>query len=455
MKIIFTQIKKLTFSQGAGASVAAIVLLTGFLVCLLTWVNLNNVLMQKSQMDAQRQLQRLALTLAPSIITQDRISLTIMLNEWGQESDLYGIQIFNSNQQLLAEQGRLIADANEISQVITQDNVVIGSLRASPNYSSVQHITYRYLGLGVFATLLCSLLAGLSAWVLADYFLGYLHRFANAVESWQQTDGEALILPAAPLLPQLQRLHQAFEFCAEQQLKHQDIEQAVEQFAGNAKAHSTAARYHSCALLFIEISNLHDLQKTLTATELITILNRYYWLLVQAGKLYHGRLERYAGNGAVLLFGMHDPSQPATNTAQDALHCLYTAQLFLGLVKKEQQKNQQPFIDFRLAAHFGEVLFAPIAYLQPGRHDLVGDTLHWAAHLASMSTEQNLLASEAFYTHLQDMENVSWKQGQEVNDLHGNSQKSWWLETLPEKQQALIGRQINHISAHYQSTTEA
>src|SRR5690606_24746048 len=88
MKIIFTQIKKLTFSQGAGASVAAIVLLTGFLVCLLTWVNLNNVLMQKSQMDAQRQLQRLALTLAPSIITQDRISLTIMLNEWGQESDL-------------------------------------------------------------------------------------------------------------------------------------------------------------------------------------------------------------------------------------------------------------------------------------------------------------------------------------------------------------------------------
>lgn len=442
MKINFTQVKKLTFSQGTGLAMAAIVLITGLLICLLSWIELSNQLQQKSLQDAQRQLQRLAVTLTPSLLGQDRISLNITLKEWQLGEELYGLQVFNNNQQLLAENGRLPSHARDISQVITQDNLAIGSIRASLNPDTHQSITQRYLTLGLLATVLCALLAGLASWMLSEYFFAYLHRFANAVDEWQSMPNSELKLPPTPKLPQLAQLHHAFEHCAEQQLKHLDIEQAVEQFAGNAKTQALAAQYQSCALLFVEIDNLKELQKNLSASELINTLNRYYWLLVQAAKLYHGRLERYAGNGAVILFGTDKQKEAAANS----LHCLYAAQLFLGLVDKEGTQNDLPFIDFRLAAHFGEVLLAPIADLEPGRYDLVGDTLHWAAHLANMSTEHKLLVSDAFHTQLSERHQVTWESGLEVQDLHGNRQKTWWLEALPEKQQKLINRQIAQLS---------
>lgn len=428
---------KFSTSQIIGLTVALLVFSTGLTISLLTWANLSTQLNLSLHTNAQRQLQHLTVTIAPSMLVKDRVSLNIILREWGQSAELSLIQVFDTNQQLLAEIGQADDNTPELSQAITQDNIAIGSLRATLDASSIKAITTRYLMLGITASLLCALLSGLASLGLAEYFLSYVRRLNRRLEQWHPTQN-ALELPRTPFLPELKHLHHHLHSITQRHQQQQAVAQALAPFSHRQEHAPLDLKYHACALLFIEIQNLETLQQQLNAEQLIQLINKYYQLLVQTAKLYHGRLERYAGNGAVMLFGLNHP-----NPEQDAKHCLYAAQLFLGLI--DQAAPEHP-IEFRLAAHWGDILLAPITETKSGRYDLIGDTLHWAAHLASHSNAQQLLVSQALHQHIAQQEQFTWQQGPEVSDLFGQQQQCRWLEKLADKQHALISRQIQHIS---------
>ena len=152
-----------------------------------------------------------------------------------------------------------------------------------------------------------------------------------------------------------------------------------------------------------------------------------------------------------MLFGMNG-HQTDDERSHHALHCLYAAQLFLGLIQHTGQDHDTPAPQLRLAAHWGPVLLAPVDGGNAGVHcDLIGDTLHWAAHLASSGREQQLLVSEALRNHIRNSEDIHWQNGPLVSDLHGGEQATHWLQQLEDKHQLLISRQIKHIIAMAES----
>lgn len=437
MPKILTFLKNLNLSQVSGLIAAALVLGIGLLIALLTASHLNTTLKQHTEAEARQQLERLTIALAPSLLQQDRISLNITLQDWIKSSDFVAIRAFNNNQQLIAEIGASKDGATEIMQAVTQDNVAIGLLRAQFTQDFAEQAVVRYLALGIMATGFSALLAGLLIFVLAERYVGYVRKLQRQLSSWQQ--GGELLLPKRPLLPDLQTLHSTLERVVAHEKQQQAMQDALGRFgAATLTPVQGSLQYRDCAMLFIEIQNLKQLQENLSAKELTLAINHYYQQLLAACKLYNGRLERYAGNGAVVLFGMQH-----SDKNQDALHALYTAQLFLGLVQ-EEAKTTQSKVEFRIAMHFGAVLFAPVAHLDFNRLDLIGDTLHWAAHLASSSEEGRVLASQTLKDCVQESE-IMWQSGPEVTDLYGERQASFWLESLAPKQQQLIGRQVKQL----------
>ena len=77
-KISFKE--RLTLSQSCSIFVATTVLVTGLMLSLLSYSNLNKQLHSSSLQNAQQQLQRLTLAIAPSLLLQDRISININLD---------------------------------------------------------------------------------------------------------------------------------------------------------------------------------------------------------------------------------------------------------------------------------------------------------------------------------------------------------------------------------------
>lgn len=433
--------QKLNLSQVCGLFAAIMILTTGLCIGLLTYQHQQTLAENTLRTNASLQLQRLALAIAPSLLNEDRVSLNLTLNEWQLDHSIPAIRILNTQQQVIATSGRFTQSGQIISQEINQDRLAIGTLQANLDLSAATNDARRYLSISLFVSALLALIGAWISYLLSERHLTFLRVLPDKLKQWQ--DGETLVLPA-PQINEFQPLYQALTDISEQEQQRRLYQQAMDQFiSSDSQAESQQGFcYQDCALLYIEILDLEVLQNRLSANELSMLLNQYHKLLNQAAKLYNGKLDRFQGDGIVMLFGL-----PASGT-NNMVHSLYAAMLFLGLVDHIRENNRHLLpLEFRIAAHYGPVLLAPIGEDQPIQGNLIGDTIHWAAHLAQSSEERRLLVSQAMLDQVQEVDDIQWLEGHEVADLHGNLQLSHWLDKLPEKNQSLIQRQIKHIVA--------
>ncbi len=436
--------QKLNISQICGLLMGILVLVCGLIISGLGYSQLKDQQENQLMQNARQQLQHLALTIAPSLLAEDRISLTLTLSEWQTGPQLTNIQILNTSQQVIAEQGTPLREGPEISQPVTQDNMAAGLIRADIDLSSAGRTARHYLAMGLIASGLMALLAALVAYQLTERVTGYLRQLEESLGRWDAND-DPLQLPPSPAVSDLKNIHQALNRIAVREEHQKAMEQALGRFvSGHPSAPSSPLRYHECALLFIEIQDLEVLQQRLSAEELTSVLNHYHRLLSHAAKLYNGKVDRYHGSGIVMTFGIANP----VTTGHEALHSLYAAQLFSGLVThlRETDSNMLP-VEFRMAAHWGNVLLAPVTQDDRTECNMIGDTVHWASHLADNGEELRLLASQTLLDHLPGNDDIQWQEGPLISDLHGGEQACYWLQELPEKNHQLIQRQIRHITA--------
>ena len=432
--------QKLNLSQAFGLFTAMMILLTGVTISTLSFHNQSSNSQRAIQQQSQQQLQRLAITLAPSLLNEDRVSLNLTLNEWQRGAEIQAIRILNTDQQVIAETGRFANSDNMTSQSITQDNLAIGMIQAAIDNSRSQQTLRRNLSLALLASALLACLGGLAAYQLSERMLAYVRRVPQQLKNWQH--GDNFDIPA-PEITEFKQLHETLVEISDREQQRRAVEKALGQFINtDHQEQNQRFCYQPCAMLYIEIQELEVLQNRLTANELSSLLNQYHRLLSQAAKLYNGKLDRFQGDGIVMLFGVPNPN------AQDALHCLYAAELFLGLIEymREHESKLLP-LEFRIAAHFGSVLLAPIGEDQQLQGSLVGDTIHWASHLAQHGEERRLLVSQDIVDQIPADASIHWHNGPHIGDLHGKEVPSYWLNQLPEKTQSLIQRQIKHITA--------
>lgn len=421
-------------SQGSGLLAALLILLSGVLINAFSYSQLHQQLSQQQQRDIEQQLQRLATALAPALLREDRISLNLTLSDWQHGRGIESIRVLNPDQQLIAEIGRSHAQTDSLRQIITRDDRVLGHLQANINHHHAHQMARRYLSLGLMATAFLAVLAGLAIYQLTDYLLRDVQKLRDALNSWD--DQTPAKLPEKPLLPELQQLHHAIARLAVNHEQKLRLQSALNQFISNDSP-SPNAHYQHCAMLYIELSNLADLQRNLSAEELSQQLNITYTRLNQAAKLYNGKLDRYLGDGIVMMFGL------AHSGPQSALHCLHAAQLFLGLNKRDQHHA----LRFRLAAHWGPILLTTGQDDHGLQSSLVGDSLHWAARLAAHNDSEHVVASAPLKACLDPGLTIHWQAGPCIDDWHGIQQRSFQLSALSDKTEALIQRQIKHIQA--------
>lgn len=434
---------KLTFSQRSGLFVALVVLICGFLMSAFTYIQSYRQLLEQQQLDHQQQLKNMASFIFPNMTQADRISLNLIINDWIQVSGTLGIRLLDENNQVLALNGTVEGEKQTLE--LNQDGKKLGTLESYVSNTPAQQKAQHNAALAFLVGTLLSFISGLVTWQLTERHRQYISSLTKKLHQWQKTG--SLELPLRPVGLELKDLHYVLSHIEKDELRKKAVQDALSQFMGDNQYKLPAPmKYYNCALLFIEIQDLELLQSRLSAEELSNTLGEYHRLLSRSAKLYNGTVDRYLGDGIVMLFGIPNNDQNA------AIHCLYAARLFTGLVNhlRESKSSLLP-LEFNIAAHWGPVLMAPIQDSVSTQYSLIGDTIHWAYHLANHSEERRVLVSQTIIEKIDKDNGIHWKNGPEIKDLHGHSQKSFWMTSLPEKNESLIQRQIQHITSMTES----
>ena len=441
MSILRSISETLNTSQRAGLLTAAMVLISGIAISAMTYFHLKDQLISEHQDSARLQLQHLGALLTPGLIREDRISLNLTLDEWRTGGILPAMRLLDREGTTLATKGRNNEGLRLLTVAIEQDGVTYGTLEGFISDTPALSTAQKYAALALMTTITLTLISGLTAWIISERYSRYLRQLQQRLNLWR--DGDSLRLPMGPENPELSGLHETLKDIARREEQKKAVDEALGQFIGQSESpFPEPMKYYDCAMLFIEIQDLELLQQRLTAQELTSTLNQYHRLLTQAAKLYNGKVDRFLGDGVVMLFGVPNKDRNA------AMHCLYAARLFTGLVSylRENSSGILP-LEFNIAAHWGPVLMAPLQDEVSTQYSLIGDTVHWAAHLATQSEERRILVSQTMIEMMEHGHDVIWTEGPAIRDFHGSSQTAYWLDSLPEKTESLIARQIKHITS--------
>jgi class 3 adenylate cyclase/uncharacterized membrane protein affecting hemolysin expression len=437
--------QRLTSSQQWAAFIGLSILVTGLCFSYLVTSQLRQQLLLQQQQLATSLVTDASILLRSSLSKDDRISANILLKDWVDQKLILSATLYNSTQQPIAEQGLVELsdfDVYWLNQAVTDEEQLIGHLRVAINMSQAYDISQRNAALLMLSSLMLSFITGGIAYLWGERLMRANQLQILALENLR--DGKVLTLIDDNAFSQDDQILTNVVNSLIRQKQHKiAVKRSLENFmASPAISNTNSLAYHHSALLFIEIQGFSELQQQLSADQLSETLNGYHQLLSQAAKLYNGTLDRYMGDGILIIFGYPDKDP------RDASHCLYAAHLFLGLVQELQRtddKLQQ--LNFKLSAHWGPVLVAPLEMNQQLEFNLIGDTVHWTAQLAQQSKEMRLLVSQDLVNELKDAEQILWQPGPSLMDLNANEHETRWLDALPDTAEKLIDRQVKHIMA--------
>jgi class 3 adenylate cyclase/uncharacterized membrane protein affecting hemolysin expression len=437
--------QRFTTSQQWAAFIALAILITGLTFSYLVTSQLRQQLLLQQQQLATSLVTNASILLRPSLNNDDRISANIILKDWVDQKLILSATLYNSTQQPIAEQGLVELgdyDLFWLNQEVTDEEQLLGHLRVAINMSQAYDISQRNAALLLLSSIMLSVIAGLLAYFWGERLLRTNQQQIRTLDNLHNNDTLEIIKESANSLND-QALSNAINSLVTQKQQKIAVKKSFEHFMASPNlSQSKSLTYHHSALLFIEIQGLKELQHRLSANTLSDTLNGYHQLLSHAAKLYNGTVDRYMGDGILIIFGYPDKDP------RDASHCLYAAQLFLGLVQELQRNDRElQQLKFKLSAHWGPVLIAPLEMNQQLQFSLIGDTVHWTAQLAMQSKEMQLLVSQDLVDQLSDAEQILWQPGPSLMDLNACEHDTRWLDALPDTAEKLIDRQVKHIMA--------
>ncbi len=384
-----------------------------------------------------------------AIFSQDLLSLNVILSTLVEHPHIAYAAVYSLNNEILAEQGEAIQMQSSPMSIQYQDEV-IGLLEVRINETQLQTAITRLYALIITLCLLFSIMSAVIAW-FAGKKLGQQLRLT-------QQDIELLSSKNPPITQhgwgELAHLTQSLQTYQQQQNANEAMHIALSQFMTpnvndnaslNYEKPQLPDSYAHAAILFIDFVDLPTAQKELAPQELAILLNQYYFFIHQAARLYNGSVDKYQGDGVMVLFGI--PQQDE----KDCFHGVCTALLIIGLLKqfnKTRQSSNLPAIDFQLGLHTGSVLAGTFGDQDSLTYTTIGDAVHVAARLCRKGESNRLLLSKQVIDEGRLGGQLIISKHQSIlGSQPEQSIDTYWVDNLTPNYQALIERQIQHISA--------
>jgi len=195
----------------------------------------------------------------------------------------------------------------------------------------------------------------------------------------------------------------AFNDMAEGMLEKSQVKSALSRYVSPGVAQEILSNLNEVELggkringsvLFADIVGFTRIAENMKPEELVRILNDYFSLITKACELNNGTVDKYMGDGVMLVFGAPRSDE---NHAFHAVSCALLIQRLIDYENKQRKKKDLFPVHFRIGIHSGEMLAGNMGSRERMEYTVVGDTVNLASRLCGIANKGQIVVSRDLY----------------------------------------------------------
>ncbi len=375
--------------------------------------NLNALLEEMSDAFGSTIVSQVASASAEPILAEDLLSLKVIVSQLHEAPNVKGAVIFDVDENILSQSGKLdllhgthlrpVADPESglyMSAIYFKDVIAgyalvyLDKMRIKASIDSALH----WMGV---ATLIIMLVCMLIAIYLGKHIAEPVKQLTFAAKAIH--DGHLGYRISSDRYDEIGTLINSFNIMADGLKERRQLEKTFQRYVSPTVANNILSdlenpmvptRYVNATVLFVDIVGFTAMCETFAADEVASVLNQYYGYILRAATVYRGTLDKFIGDGAMVIFGSPEADE------EHCLHSVMCAQLFLELVghfNELRHLQGLPIIEFRLGIHAGEMLAGSLGSMQRMQYTVIGDTVNIAARLCHSGSPGRILISDTVF----------------------------------------------------------
>lgn len=465
-------------AQKVALALAGLVAITLGMLWLILATNLQSLLNKQTETFGNAIAKQSAYAASELVLANDLLSLNVIATKLADDANVESAVFFGANHKLLAQSGSAAAKENAnntrlllpnaenqekpasssyslgntyIAPITFQD-VIAGYAQITLNKESVTstiRTSIQWMGVTTVLILLVSFMLSFALGRHITNPVKHLTMAANAI-----AEGNLDYRITESRNDEIGELINSFNSMAQGLKERQQIETTFSQYMApdiaqnilsNLDQPGIPSQYVNASVLFVDIVGFTAMCEDLEPQEVAKLLNEYYYFILKSSTLYNGSVDKYMGDGAMIIFGAVEED------LEHASHAIFCAQLLLCLVDKLNSIRSHkglPTVEFKLGIHCGEMLAGTLGCSEHMQYTVVGNTVNLAARLCNAGQPAKLVISDDVY-HASKLGNKLEVEQQMSLSVKGKAQPVpvYIIQGLKDDYKLLIESQANELLA--------
>ena len=166
------------------------------------------------------------------------------------------------------------------------------------------------------------------------------------------------------------------------------------------KKSGSVGTVRNLTIMFCDIKGFTPFSESLSAYDVIFILNRYFSIMREIIIKNGGEVNNYIGDAIMAIFGLKESRQQILRSVNAGLQMLEAMDEF----KKYLKEAYDRIFDMRIGIHFGEVIVGSVGYGDDKKLTVIGDVVNIASRIESTNKDAGtrLLISENAFNEIKE-----------------------------------------------------
>ena len=167
-----------------------------------------------------------------------------------------------------------------------------------------------------------------------------------------------------------------------------------------SKKSGSVGTVRNLTIMFCDIKGFTPFSESLSAYDVIFILNRYFSIMREIIIKNGGEVNNYIGDAIMAIFGLKESRQQILRTVNTGLQMLKAMDEFKTYLKEAYDRT----FDMRIGIHNGEVIVGSVGYGDDKKLTVIGDVVNIASRIEATNKDAGtrLLISENAYSQVKD-----------------------------------------------------